>query len=380
MDHSNQSYIPSLSKLSTQITWLTFAILIIIGTNSFLLYRFHFGALTAYKARADFEGSHEDLLIQERQGNVPKDQDPKTTVENRLKDQGRFAELQKQSSMITLPLLGIPLLERDFFILLLIVGVVFLLWLFTLLKYTKSFLENLLNEYHYPSDDDANTIQSLFFLIMPGDYTATRVAYFEWIFILFVGSIGLLVTSDAYDIFFRINPSSGLQMFREQSFPTMKPHLWVFYGIVLIGVFVSLILYKHARSTLKHIRNALILLRWNRTAFFPALYEFAENRNKPLGEKRNFIEYRACDDSGDSKLVLLLNLRDGTSHEFKGSVDLPKSMRRCYKLHKTSKTEFDEKLDRPLTIEESFMRSYFRRILTDKSYEPELFNEVAKLT
>ena len=378
---SNQPYLPILSKLSSQITWLTFSILIIIGTNTFLLYRFHFGALNAYIERASYNETHQDSLV-----NLAKAYRPEITsdeieeIKRRVAERRTdYREFDKQSRVITLPILGIPLFDRDFFVLYLMLGVIFLLWLFTLLKYSGNFLENLLNEYHYPPDADANTIQSLFFQIMPGNYTSKRYGYYELVFVFFIASIALLVLSDLYDIFIRVPPLTGIPLYKDPSFKYLTAHLIVSYGIAVSCLVVSMLLYRHALTTLRHIRNTLILLRWNRTAFFPVLYEFAKGKNKPLGEKRNFIEYRVCDDSNYPKLVILLTHKNEETNEIKAAVDLPSSIRQFYKLHKTSKTEYDEELKRLLTIEESFMRDYFRKILRDKFYEPELHNETSKV-
>lgn len=369
---SNQPYLTILSKVSSQITWLTFAILIIIGTNTFTLYQNHFGALKTYLARERNNQNKPDSIAPLLGIGT---EDAKEKIKERVR---YYEDLDKKSRVITIPILGITLINRDFFILYLIVGIVFLLWLATLLNYSKNFLENILNEYHYPSDSDANAIQALFFIIMPTDYTSKRYAYYELVFISFVISIFLLILSDLTDMFFQ-NGLYGVPVYKNPSFDFMVGHLIVSYLITALSLVASILLYLYSRTTLKHIRNALTLLRWNRIAFFPALHEFAREKSKPLGEKKNFIEYRACDDSNESKLLILMTHENEKSSEVKAAVDLPHSIRQFYKLNRTSKTEYDEKLERYLTIEESFMRDYFRRILREKLYEPELCDATSKI-
>ncbi len=365
-------YLTIIAKVASQLNWLTFSVLIIIGTTLFMLYDYHFGELNSTVLRITNNTKPENLkIINEARANKGL---PSITADDAKAELDKFKELQRDAELIILPIIGVKFTKQDFILLYLLMGCIFLFWVFTLLSYIYNFLENLVNEFNYPSDKDANIILSSLFLLNPAEFASKQYKYYELIFVLFMGCLVLFTISNLSDLFY--NPL-GIPLIQNPSFSIMLRHLIFSYLIIIFCTIITILIFKKSKAKLKHIRNCLILLRWNRTAFFPILYKLSKEKiKKELKKDKNFIEYRITDNTGSIKLSLILDFEEDKSlRSYAARVDLSKSLREFYQAHKNefNKTEFYGELNRNLTVEEYLMRKYFEVILTDPAYEENLY-------
>lgn len=288
-------------------------------------------------------------------------------------------KLVDEITISQIPLFGEKTSRADyiFFLYLLSIGALF--WLLTILEFTKNVLKEVFN---YPSTKDNSyeiSIPSLFYIILPSNDNLKFYRYFELILYCFFASILLIGIIICYELFiFHSEHNSALTKIpgfdESQVFWTI--------GLYIIFALIYLMFFFFILPRLKDIRNLLILIKWQRTAFFPKLYELFQENNLYLIKGQNRMEYRQVGISSKLELCIYANVYNPTNPKdirfIHDTVNLPKSLCKYISFNKTEvydRTFFiDKYLDRIITVEEFRMREFFKALLTDKGYDNGIAN------
>ena len=176
-------YYRILSRSSNQINWLIFALLVIIGTNLAGLYSWHFGNIEYAIKREEINLKEVSEIMNrfekkrikeknEKKNNEVKNENEKIdeeTIRAFLKEKKEdFQKMYKECQTATIPLTGVKFIITDFDIILCILGTIFLMWLFTIIDYSKNTLQNFLNYPSLKASIEELGVNSLFFLLLPG--------------------------------------------------------------------------------------------------------------------------------------------------------------------------------------------------------------------
>ena len=124
-----------------------------------------------------------------------------------------------------------------------------------------------------------------------------------------------------------------------------------------------------------HIRNILLLIRWNDFSFFPGLYESFE-KSKPLAYKLNYIEYRNYGESKDMNLVITVQRKDTSfkivMNDYADLIGRFNNFSITYKSVNREKIEpninkYVDRDDKELTGEEEMMKDFFIDLIRNDS-------------
>jgi hypothetical protein len=385
-------YYSILSRSSNQINWLIFALLAIIGTNISALYSWHFGNLEYAIKREEINLKQ----VGELKKHIPRDKKEEITStmkkENKNEDETirafvrekkeNFQALYEKCQIATIPLTGVKFIITDFIIILCILGTIFLMWLFTIIDYSKNTLKNFLNYPSLKSSTEEWGVNSLFFLLLPGGGNRRFYRYFELLIALYILLLCSILISNYYDVVKKINPYGFKGMRNMPGWDVFETHVWVSNGIVIVCISICILIFWKALGKMKDLRNLLILLRWYRVAFVPTLHKIFQKMNLKLKKGYNSLEYRPLNETKKLKIVVSLHTINQNDEEnsirFSGDVNLAHSLKKFYKQEEfipDLPMEAEEELGRKPTFDELKMRHFFEKIFSDKEYETQLYED-----
>lgn len=264
----------------------------------------------------------------------------------------------------------------DYLLLLTIIGVTLLFWLSRLIKYLKNIL---IETFNYPSQErnqEDFIIPSLFYILLPDESFKNQKIYyyFEIILLIFICSIIRLTCSNLMDLYITHSKHTETH--------TNYNYFQIFGSsiIYLFFIFFSLYLFDRIKHNLIDIRNLIILIRWERTSFFPMLYEIFEEQGIYLKQYQNRMEYRKVGGGKVHEFCINVNVYNPLKRDIRfihSKINLTQSLFKFNRNNRDVKIqrEFtkDKYLERILTIEEERMRDFFRIILSDRNYEKGLY-------
>ncbi len=376
-----KQYFDILFRSTNGLNWLFLTLIIFTGVNMFLLYSWHFGNIKYAIKRETYNKTHiADLRIKANSSNpnIPyykSDSEVEKEVSAKLI---YLNDVSKQGLYNTLPFMGINFFKTDYAIVLLVIGSIFFFWLHRMLRFTRDVLKEYLNTPEKLNQTDNELIVSLFFMIIPSPEKQKRYKLLEFGLLFYISSIVLILISNIYELF--VVHSYNLSLWNMPGcWSMMWPHLVVTNTVVLAClIFTSRNLWT-IREHVTDLRNLVFLTKWDRTAFFPALYDLFKQSNRELINNANLIQYRRRFDK--DKLYLCITLAERIDskdkiHQIDARVDFAHSLQQYKNTFKgvIGKPVLDSFLNRYLTFEEQFMRDFLEKVLIDESYEPDLHN------
>jgi hypothetical protein len=440
-------YYKSLTRYSNQIIVLFIAILMVSIISVFSVYTWYFGDLAfAYKTEKDNKDKLEEIILKQKQrGKLPSDneftqeealsalfkkeeklsgteiikrlnenhdtltksdivnifQDSITEkkelqerltdekviesklskkVENRVKN---IAEFRNKTTLAYIPFMGTTSTITDFIFLLYLLSLGLIFWLRKVLEFTRNVLKEIFN---FPSLEETSieiSIPSLFYLILPSNDNIRFYKYLEYTVLLFLFSIVTFVFTNFFDIFIN-HHAYDLPLIDLPGFSYWQ----IFWSVGIYAIILSIIMYAVLRikDDLIDIRNLIVLIKWQRTSFFPQLYSLFQENDLYLKKYQNRMEYRNVGISKKMRLCIYANVYNPYVLDdirfINARVNLAKSLKKFFAHNKTEEYKrtfvIDKYIRRILTVEENKMRDYVKAIFCDKNYEDELSKEFEK--
>ena len=389
-------YYNILSKISNQINWLTFVILIIVGTSIFVLYTWHFGNLKYAIKVENYIVNHPEEVLKTISPEIFQ-KDPKEMIDQNIQDDIRekeddiknkaqqlvneFKSMAAECRIAFLQFAGVKVFITDFLILLSIVGTLFLVWLFFLFKYSRNTMAELFNFPSQKTSVQELGISSLFFVITHGFGKKRYTTIFEMLagFLLILTSLELI--SNFWDLFFHMTEYGIKGLYNLPGFKEFLPHAIVSTSLILICLATISVIIRKTKVIVLDIHNLIILLRWGRIAIIPTLFELTErNLNQKLERGYNSIEYIFSEEKKSYILMTTLAIAETTSSSrqslvIESRINLRKSLAQYLKNNScvnNKNSYIDKYLNRRLMKNELEMREYFFTIFTDRNLEKEL--------
>jgi hypothetical protein len=377
-------YFEILKKATSNINWLFLTLIIFTGVNFFMLYRWHCGNIkfAIKREQTNIDKKNFDMFYQKvsktayfektayfDSTDIIKKNYLKSEVNKRIKE---LNDLDLQGSYSTLPFLGIPFYITDYVVMLLMIGMILFYWLYRNLKFSRDVLKEYYNAPRKLDPIDSELISSLFYFIFPSGEKFKRYKQIELGLVFYVISISLILASNLIELFLR--HSYYLSLIEQPGIWDFLPHIFVTTLIIISCFVLSIIIWKQSKRYLLDLRNLVILTKWEKRAFFPALYDLFHKNNRKLMKDKNLLEYRRPNDSDDLFLCITTVENKNLIHKTRGHINLPESLKKFYINHPKGNHEkdFDTTLERILTEEVQNMRDFFEIILTDYNYEKEL--------
>lgn len=301
-------------------------------------------------------------------------------IEDRIKG---INEFRNKTTLAHIPFTGTTSTITDFIFLLYLLSLGLIFWLRKILEFTRNVLKEIFN---FPSLEETSieiSIPSLFYLILPSNDNIKFYKYLEYTILLFLFSIIAFVFTNFFDIFIN-HHAYDLPLIDLPGFSNWQ----IFWSIGVYLIILSIILFAvyRIKDDLIDIRNLIVLIKWQRTAFFPQLYISFQENDLYLKKFQNRMEYRNVGISQKMRLCIYANIYNPYVLDdirfINARVNLAKSLKKYFSHNKTEEYKrtfvVDKYIRRVLTVEENKMRDYVKAIFCDKNYEDELSREFEK--
>lgn len=388
---TTKMYFEILSKVTGQVNWLIFSILTISATIFLMIFTWHFGILNTATYREEAHANHLQSNISKN--NHLKDSISLSQLETNLRNKSikRLDSLIKKDSIdlkksenyiidlnklgertqtCSVPFLGLTLTWPDFAIGLYLIGLVFLAWLYVLLRYAKNVLKNLFN---MPDEEamEVNAIHNLFYLVFPGNERIVKYNYLENLILIFIIVLVSVFISDIFELFV-LQETRGVAIFDligndpSLAIRTLLPDI-----VLFIAISISILFYFRFKKILNDVRNVLILIRWGAVSLIPAIGDLI---SKKLVPKKNWLFYGLFDFDNEEKMFLKLTFEDGSSKLLLVKLQLAHSLISYNKKIKPS--EFYKSINNlsNVYIGNNYMKYFFISLLRDNALAEKEFN------
>lgn len=404
--HGTNPYFNIFSKLSREFNVSVFLIMFIVGIVFFHLFNWHIGNLKYAIEREKVNLNNIEELKDSINNNDPVEvnlienlvfkehkessnpsrfeiNDILTNEEVEVYIKGKIASLNKiwaSSLTVDIPFIGIRVVVTDYILLLLYIGLLLFIWLFSKLNQLRFSLTSYLNDFRVDSKID-EVINSLFYTILP---RRRFYRYYEFILSTLIIAFISLTISNTYEIFFD-HHSYSQKLINQPGWIEFRKYVLITYIISLIGIASSIFLYQKSRQTLTDIRNLLIILK-SIEPFWSALYYSFSERNDQLVQGRNFIEYGYYKNSKYQELIISVQRKRSNQLDvLHDQVNLPERFIEFSQEKKNLEIENynafdDDHLKRPLTREEEIMKRFFTDLLTNDSNKNSIADRYLAIT